>query len=90
MQRNFEDIDQKRHTKHIKSSFCGYINDYKTEFKQKGLTELKEVLLNNKRNTLPRIYAIGVPAVVQWVKNLTTVAGVAVEVQVQSPPNAVG
>lgn len=33
MQRNFEDIDQKRHTRHIKSSFCGYINDYKTEFK---------------------------------------------------------
>ena len=32
----------------------------------------------------------GVPAVVQWVKNLTAAARVAVEVQVQSLAQAVG
>ena len=34
--------------------------------------------------------AIGVPAVVQWVKNLTAVAWVAVEVWVPSQAGAVG
>ena len=37
-----------------------------------------------------KMFITGVPAVVQWVKNLTTEAWVAAEARVQCQPGAVG
>ena len=49
-----------------------------------------QVQPQKKKRKKKKKNSVGVPAIAQWVKNLTAAAQVAVELGVQSPPGTVG